>query len=46
MLLAYYRLRWIFLRTKFKNELLVALGRDGNEQNFPITRACMKSVQN
>ena len=26
------------------NELLVALGRDGNEQKFPITRACMKSV--
>ena len=33
-----------FLRTKFKDEFLVALGRDGNEQNFPITQACMKSV--
>ena len=33
-----------FLRTKFKDELLVALGRDGNEQNFLITRACIKSV--
>ena len=31
------------LKTKFKGELLVALGRDGNEQNFPITWACMKS---
>ena len=32
-----------FLRSKFNDELLVALGRDGNEQNFPITWACMKS---
>ena len=25
-----------FLKTKFKGELLVALGRDVNEQKFPI----------
>ena len=29
--------------TKFKGELLVALGRDENEQNFPIAWACVKS---
>ena len=28
-----------FLKTKFKGELLVSLGRDENEQNFPI--ACV-----
>ena len=32
-----------FLKTNFKGELWVALGRDGNEQNFPITWACVKS---
>ena len=32
-----------FLKTKFKGELLVALGRYKNEQNFPIARGCMKS---
>ena len=32
-----------FLKTKSKGELWVALGRDGNEQNFPITWACVKS---
>ena len=32
-----------FLKTKFKGELLVALGRYGNEQNFPIAWGCVKS---
>ena len=32
-----------FLKTKFKGELLVALRRDGNEQNFLIAWACVKS---
>ena len=32
-----------FLKTKFKGELLVALGRDVNEQNFPIAWGCEKS---
>ena len=32
-----------FLKTKFKGELLVALRRDRNEQNFPIAWACVKS---
>ena len=32
-----------FLKTKFKGELLVALGRDMNEQNFPIAWSCVKS---
>ena len=32
-----------FLKTKFKGELLAALGRYGNEQNFPKTWACVKS---
>ena len=32
-----------FLKTKFKGELLAALGRYGNEQNFRKTWACVKS---
>ena len=32
-----------FLKTKFKGELFVALGRDWNEQMFLIAWACVKS---
>ena len=32
-----------FLKTKFKGELLVVLGRDGNEQIFHIAWGCVKS---
>ena len=31
------------MKTKFKGELLVALGRDGIEQNYPIAWTCVKS---
>ena len=32
-----------FLKTKFKGELLVTLGRDSNEQNFPIAWGYVKT---
>ena len=32
-----------FLKTEFKGELLVALGRDGDDKNFPIAWACVKN---
>ena len=32
-----------FVKTKFKGELLVALGRDKNEQKYPIALPCVKS---
>ena len=34
-----------FLRTSSRMNFWGTLGRDGNEQNFPITQACMKSVK-
>ena len=32
-----------FLKIKFKGELLVALGRDGDDRNFTIALACVKN---
>ena len=32
-----------FLKIKFKGELLVALGRDGDEQNYPIAWTCVRN---
>ena len=32
-----------FLKTEFKGKLLVALGRDGDDKNFPIAWACVKN---
>ena len=32
-----------FLKTKFKGELLVALGKDDDEQNYPMAWACVRN---
>ena len=35
-----------FLKTKLKGELLIALGRDSDEQNYPIVWACVRNETN